>query len=83
LDYYRIRGFDASFNTYIDGLRERNGMNEETFGLESVEVMKGPSSTLYGQSVLAASSTCAASSLGRRICPGSIHGGSYGFTNRD
>jgi len=27
-------------------------MNEETFGLESVEVMKGPSSTLYGQSVL-------------------------------
>jgi len=51
-DYYRIRGFDASFNTYIDGLRERNGMNEETFGLESVEVMKGPSSTLYGQSVL-------------------------------
>src|SRR5712664_1779271 len=22
-DYYRIRGFDASFNTYIDGLRER------------------------------------------------------------
>jgi len=21
-DYYRIRGFDASFNTYIDGLRD-------------------------------------------------------------
>lgn len=51
-DYYRIRGFDASFNTYVDGLRGGNGMNEETFGLESVEVMKGPSSTLYGQSVL-------------------------------
>jgi len=51
-DYYRIRGFDASFNTYIDGLRGGNGMNEEMFGLESVEVMKGPSSTLYGQSVL-------------------------------
>ncbi|HTQ60471.1 MAG TPA: TonB-dependent siderophore receptor [Candidatus Solibacter sp.] len=51
-DYYRIRGFDASFNTFVDGLRGGNGMNEETFGLESVEVMKGPSSTLYGQSVL-------------------------------
>ncbi len=23
-DYYRIRGFDASFNTYIDGLRSGN-----------------------------------------------------------
>jgi iron complex outermembrane receptor protein len=51
-DYYRIRGFDASFDTYVDGLRGGNGMNEETFGLDSVEVMKGPSSTLYGQSVL-------------------------------
>jgi iron complex outermembrane receptor protein len=51
-DYYRIRGFDASFNTYVDGLRGGNGMGEEIFGLESVEVLKGPSSTLYGQSVL-------------------------------
>ncbi len=51
-DYYRIRGFDASFNTYIDGLRGGNGMMEETWGLESVQVLKGPSSALYGQSVL-------------------------------
>lgn len=51
-DYYRIRGFDASFNTYIDGFRGGNGMMEETGGLESVEVLKGPSSALYGQSVL-------------------------------
>ena len=51
-DYYRIRGFDASFNTFIDGLRGGNGMSEETWGLESVEVLKGPSSALYGQSVL-------------------------------
>jgi iron complex outermembrane receptor protein len=51
-DYYRIRGFDASFNTYVDGLRGGNGMMEETWGLESIEVLKGPSSALYGQSVL-------------------------------
>jgi len=51
-DYYRIRGFDASFSTYIDGLRGGNGVMEETWGLESVEVLKGPSSALYGQSVL-------------------------------
>ena len=51
-DYYRIRGFDASFNTYVDGLRGLNGMMEETWGLESVDVLKGPSSALYGQSTL-------------------------------
>src|SRR6266436_8394539 len=51
-DFYRLRGFDGSFNTYVDGLRGGNGMGEEIFGLESVEVLKGPSSTLYGQSVL-------------------------------
>lgn len=47
-DYFRIRGFDADFNTYIDGLRGGNGMGEETFGLEQVEVVKGPAA-LYGQ----------------------------------
>lgn len=46
-DYFRIRGFDADFNTYIDGLRGSNGMGEETFGLEQVEVVKGPAA-LYG-----------------------------------
>lgn len=51
-DYYRIRGFDASFNTFLDGLRTHSGTGEETFGLESIEVMKGPSSALYGQAVL-------------------------------
>lgn len=51
-DYYRIRGFDASFNTFLDGMRGGNGMSDETFGLEAVEVLKGPSSALYGQSVL-------------------------------
>jgi iron complex outermembrane recepter protein len=51
-DYYRIRGFDASFNTYLDGLRGPNGTQDETYGLQSVEVLKGPSSSLYGQSVL-------------------------------
>lgn len=51
-DYYRIRGFDASFTTYIDGLMGINGVGEEMFGLERVEVLKGPSSALYGQGVL-------------------------------
>jgi iron complex outermembrane receptor protein len=49
-DYYRIRGFNASFYTYLDGLL--GGLynpNEELWGLERVEVVKGPASTLYGQ----------------------------------
>lgn len=51
-DYYRIRGFDSSFNTFVDGLRGDYGMNAEVFGLERVEVIKGPASTLYGQAPL-------------------------------
>lgn len=51
-DYYRIRGFDAAFNTFFDGLRGDYGLNAETFGLERVEVIKGPASTLYGQAPL-------------------------------
>lgn len=51
-DYYRIRGFDAAFNTFFDGLRGDYGMNAELFGLERVEVVKGPASTLYGPAPL-------------------------------
>lgn len=48
-DYFRIRGFDASDSVYLDGLL--SGLyspNEELWGLERVEVVKGPSSSLYG-----------------------------------
>jgi iron complex outermembrane receptor protein len=51
-DYYRIRGFDASLTTFWDGLRGDYGMYVETFGLDRVEVIKGPASTLYGQGPL-------------------------------
>lgn len=48
-DYFRIRGFSADFNTFVDGLRGGNGLGEETYGLERVEVIKGPASSLFGQ----------------------------------
>lgn len=51
-DYYRIRGFDSAFNTYLNGLRGDYGTNAETFGMERVEVIKGPASTLYGSAPL-------------------------------
>ncbi len=52
-----IRGFDVSGftnNQYLDGLRVANGgqwtrSQYDVFGLESVEVSKGPSAVLYGQ----------------------------------
>ena len=49
-DWVTIRGFDAFNSRYLDGLRLQNYEFPEIFGLERVEVMKGPSSVLYGQS---------------------------------
>jgi iron complex outermembrane receptor protein len=48
-DYYRIRGFDVSYSgTYLDGLLNESAPGEEPWGLERVEVVKGPASSLYG-----------------------------------
>ncbi|MES1200236.1 MAG: TonB-dependent siderophore receptor [Pseudomonadota bacterium] len=53
-DYFRIRGFDASGFIYQDGLLYDSGIstNAELFGLDRVEVAKGPSASLYGQGSL-------------------------------
>jgi len=49
-----IRGFEVTTNgVYRDGLREANGIWSrfitEFYGLERVDILKGPSSVLYGQ----------------------------------
>lgn len=50
-DWFKVRGFDQS--TYQDGLRiYREGFYQwlpETWGLERVDLFKGPSSILYGE----------------------------------
>ena len=50
-DWFKIRGFDQA--TYQDGLRiYREGFYQwlpETYGLERVELLKGPASILYGE----------------------------------
>jgi iron complex outermembrane receptor protein len=51
-DGYTIRGFDAAYGSvYLDGLINEaggGGSNNELAGLESIEVVKGPASSLFG-----------------------------------
>jgi iron complex outermembrane recepter protein len=53
-DSAKVRGLDPS--QYLDGLRSSygnyNGVRPNIYALESVEVLKGPSSVLYGQAEL-------------------------------
>ena len=53
-DWVKVRGLDASF--YKDGLRSiygfYNSVRPNVYALESLEVLKGPSSVLYGQAEL-------------------------------
>lgn len=50
-DWFKVRGFDAA--SYLDGNRlfgtGHYVWTPEPFGLESVEVLKGPASILYGE----------------------------------
>ena len=51
-DWFFIRGFDQSNTSlYRDGLRQQFnlGVRNETYGLERIEIMRGPTSVLYGQ----------------------------------
>lgn len=53
-DWKYVRGLDAS--DYLDGLRSiygyYNSVRTNVYSLERIEVLKGPSSSLYGQSEL-------------------------------
>lgn len=50
-DWFKVRGFESAF--YLDGSRLFSsgyyGWMIEPYGLQSVEVLKGPSSLLYGE----------------------------------
>ncbi|MBA4722331.1 MAG: TonB-dependent siderophore receptor [Alcanivorax sp.] len=54
IDSAKVRGMEPSF--YVDGLRylygSYNTVRPNLYALESIEVLKGPSSVLYGQSEL-------------------------------
>ncbi|QQC66539.1 TonB-dependent receptor [Paraburkholderia ginsengisoli] len=44
-----LRGFTAQNDIYLDGFRDRNQYYRDTFDLESLEVLYGPSSMLFGR----------------------------------
>jgi len=48
-DNINLRGFSARTDIYVDGLRDRGQYSRETAFLESVEVLKGPSSMMFGR----------------------------------
>jgi len=44
-----IRGYEASTDIFVDGIRDYARGSHETFNLESIEVIKGPSSAYTGR----------------------------------
>jgi catecholate siderophore receptor len=48
-DLVNLRGFSAGDDYFIDGLRDTGLYNRDTFDVQSIEVYKGPASTLFGR----------------------------------
>ncbi len=48
-DSIRIRGFDASNDFYLDGIRDDSQYVRDLHNIERIEVLKGPAAVLYGR----------------------------------
>lgn len=48
-DSFTLRGFNARNDMFIDGVRDLGSYFRDSFNFESVEVIKGPSSTFFGR----------------------------------
>jgi catecholate siderophore receptor len=48
-DSFTLRGFNARNDMFIDGIRDQGTYFRDTFNLEAVEVLKGPSSSYFGR----------------------------------
>ena len=44
-----IRGFSARNDFFVDGMRDFGSYNRDPFNMESIEVVQGPSATLFGR----------------------------------
>ncbi|MCS6096085.1 TonB-dependent receptor [Shewanella baltica] len=50
-----IRGYDAQSSTFINGMRDVGSQSRETFSIEQIEVLKGPSSVYNGRGAVGGS----------------------------
>jgi catecholate siderophore receptor len=48
-DQFKIRGFDAKDDVYLDGLRDFGVYTRDSFNDQEVQVLKGPSGALFGR----------------------------------
>jgi catecholate siderophore receptor len=48
-DQFKIRGFDAKDDVYLDGLRDFAAYTRDSFDYEEVQVLKGPSGLMFGR----------------------------------
>ena len=48
-DGFVLRGFNARNDMFIDGVRDSGSYFRDSFNFESLEVLKGPSSTFFGR----------------------------------
>jgi catecholate siderophore receptor len=48
-DNINLRGFAASDDFFLDGLRDTGFYTRDSFNIEAIEVYKGPASTLFGR----------------------------------
>lgn len=48
-DNINLRGFSARTDVFRDGFRDRGQYSRDTFNVEAIEVLKGPSSMLFGR----------------------------------
>ena len=48
-DVFILRGFNSRNDTFIDGVRDSGSYFRDSFNLNAVEVLKGPSSTFFGR----------------------------------
>src|SRR5579859_8218780 len=48
-DQFKIRGFDAKDDVYLDGLRDFGAYARDSFNYEEVQVLKGPSGLMFGR----------------------------------
>jgi catecholate siderophore receptor len=79
-DQFRIRGFDAKDDIYVDGLRDFGVYTRDSFNYESIEVLKGPSGLLFGRGTTGGGiNTQSKVPLLDRFITGTASGGSGAF----